>query len=308
MPTFRTTRPVKHTPAQMFALVADVERYPEFLPLCEDLRIMRRVQSGEGIETPRRLHVGRLQGHQGDLHHPRDPGRSAPEDHGRIRGRAVQISREPLDLPRGAAAAARSSSTSITSSRASLSACSWAASSTRPSASSPKPSRSGRTRSTAAPAKAQQARRLISERLFQQGQRILHRPAAHSLASEIAIAPLEMHGRDAFARQPEMDEPDRLRRRPAGRAGDAGDRRPPHRPGNGRARPRPWRARPARSRRHGRRSGRPERRPARSWPRWNRSRSPRSTTAEEPEISVSRAATSPPVQDSAVAIFRPFAV
>ena len=51
MPTFRTVRPVGHSPAQMFALVADVERYPEFLPLCEDLRILRRVQSGEGIET-----------------------------------------------------------------------------------------------------------------------------------------------------------------------------------------------------------------------------------------------------------------
>jgi len=51
MPSFRSTRPVKHTPTQMFALVADVESYPEFLPLCEDLRIMRRAQSGEGIET-----------------------------------------------------------------------------------------------------------------------------------------------------------------------------------------------------------------------------------------------------------------
>ena len=51
MPTFRTSRPVKHTPVQMFNLVADVESYPEFLPLCEDLRVMRRVQSGEGIET-----------------------------------------------------------------------------------------------------------------------------------------------------------------------------------------------------------------------------------------------------------------
>ncbi|UVF17477.1 type II toxin-antitoxin system RatA family toxin [Microvirga terrae] len=51
MPTFRTTRTVQHTPAQMFALVADVERYPEFVPLCEDLRVMRRVQSGEGIES-----------------------------------------------------------------------------------------------------------------------------------------------------------------------------------------------------------------------------------------------------------------
>ncbi|KLK92209.1 cyclase [Microvirga vignae] len=51
MPTFRMTRTVKHKPAQMFALVADVERYPEFLPLCEGLRIIRRVQSGEGVET-----------------------------------------------------------------------------------------------------------------------------------------------------------------------------------------------------------------------------------------------------------------
>jgi coenzyme Q-binding protein COQ10 len=51
MPSFRTTRPVPHSPQQMFDLVADVERYPEFLPLCEELRVRRRVQSGEGIET-----------------------------------------------------------------------------------------------------------------------------------------------------------------------------------------------------------------------------------------------------------------
>jgi coenzyme Q-binding protein COQ10 len=51
MPTFRTKRQVKHTPVQMFDLVADVERYPEFLPLCESLRVIRRTQSGEGVET-----------------------------------------------------------------------------------------------------------------------------------------------------------------------------------------------------------------------------------------------------------------
>ena len=52
MPSFRTTRRVRHSPVQMFQLVADVEKYPEFLPLCEELRIRRRVQSGEGgIET-----------------------------------------------------------------------------------------------------------------------------------------------------------------------------------------------------------------------------------------------------------------
>ncbi|HVL72080.1 MAG TPA: type II toxin-antitoxin system RatA family toxin [Beijerinckiaceae bacterium] len=51
MPTFRTTRRVRHGPIQMFDLVADVERYPEFLPLCEDLRVRRRAESGEGVET-----------------------------------------------------------------------------------------------------------------------------------------------------------------------------------------------------------------------------------------------------------------
>jgi coenzyme Q-binding protein COQ10 len=35
----------------MFDLVADVERYPEFLPLCEGLRIRRRAASDEGVET-----------------------------------------------------------------------------------------------------------------------------------------------------------------------------------------------------------------------------------------------------------------
>jgi coenzyme Q-binding protein COQ10 len=51
VPTFRTTRRVRHSPAQMFDLVADVEKYPLFVPLCEELHILRRTQSGEGIEV-----------------------------------------------------------------------------------------------------------------------------------------------------------------------------------------------------------------------------------------------------------------
>ncbi|MCF6370772.1 type II toxin-antitoxin system RatA family toxin [Rhizobium halophilum] len=39
MPKFETHRPVKHSPEQMYALVADVEKYPQFLPLCEALTI-----------------------------------------------------------------------------------------------------------------------------------------------------------------------------------------------------------------------------------------------------------------------------
>jgi coenzyme Q-binding protein COQ10 len=35
----------------MFELVADVERYPEFLPLCEALEVRSRVPEGDGIEV-----------------------------------------------------------------------------------------------------------------------------------------------------------------------------------------------------------------------------------------------------------------
>jgi coenzyme Q-binding protein COQ10 len=50
MPSFRITRAVRHSPEQMYDLVADVERYPEFLPLCESLRVLRR-QDGPGEGT-----------------------------------------------------------------------------------------------------------------------------------------------------------------------------------------------------------------------------------------------------------------
>jgi len=48
MPSFRVTRRVRHTAQQMYDLVADVERYPEFLPLCESLRVIRHQDMPEG--------------------------------------------------------------------------------------------------------------------------------------------------------------------------------------------------------------------------------------------------------------------
>lgn len=42
MPTFETTRRVSFSADQMFAVVADIERYPEFVPLCEALSITAR--------------------------------------------------------------------------------------------------------------------------------------------------------------------------------------------------------------------------------------------------------------------------
>ena len=38
MPKFKDTTSVPHSAAQMFDLVADIERYPEFLPMCEALK------------------------------------------------------------------------------------------------------------------------------------------------------------------------------------------------------------------------------------------------------------------------------
>ncbi|MGQ0672100.1 MAG: type II toxin-antitoxin system RatA family toxin [Hyphomicrobium sp.] len=48
MPKFTTRRPVPFTPEQMFAIVADVESYPEFLPLCESLVVESREDGSDG--------------------------------------------------------------------------------------------------------------------------------------------------------------------------------------------------------------------------------------------------------------------
>jgi coenzyme Q-binding protein COQ10 len=47
VPDFRTTRRVAHSAEAMFGLVADVERYPEFVPFCEMLQVRGRRSEGE---------------------------------------------------------------------------------------------------------------------------------------------------------------------------------------------------------------------------------------------------------------------
>jgi coenzyme Q-binding protein COQ10 len=51
MPQFSTSRPVKHSAGEMFDLVADVERYPEFVPLCHSLKIRQRTPGPDGTEV-----------------------------------------------------------------------------------------------------------------------------------------------------------------------------------------------------------------------------------------------------------------
>jgi coenzyme Q-binding protein COQ10 len=50
MPHFTTTRQVHHSATDMFDLVADIESYPRFLPLCESLVVRsRRTVAGKEI-------------------------------------------------------------------------------------------------------------------------------------------------------------------------------------------------------------------------------------------------------------------
>jgi coenzyme Q-binding protein COQ10 len=58
LPSFRTVRHVPFTPREMFDVVADVERYPEFLPLCEGLVVTERKTGERGTELTATMTVG----------------------------------------------------------------------------------------------------------------------------------------------------------------------------------------------------------------------------------------------------------
>ena len=49
MPQFSSKRRVRHAAPDMFDLVADVDHYPAFVPLCSALRVKSRTDKGEGV-------------------------------------------------------------------------------------------------------------------------------------------------------------------------------------------------------------------------------------------------------------------
>jgi coenzyme Q-binding protein COQ10 len=51
MPSFQSTRTVIYSPADMFELVADVEQYPQFLPLCTGLVVRSRSVDDAGRDV-----------------------------------------------------------------------------------------------------------------------------------------------------------------------------------------------------------------------------------------------------------------
>ena len=48
MPRYSTTRHVRHSATEMFDLVADVEKYPAFVPLCDGMRVRDRRENEDG--------------------------------------------------------------------------------------------------------------------------------------------------------------------------------------------------------------------------------------------------------------------
>ncbi|HUI20718.1 MAG TPA: type II toxin-antitoxin system RatA family toxin [Methylocella sp.] len=58
MPSFQTTHRVGHGASEMFELVADVESYPRFVPLCRALRIRRRNESAGVVTLIADMEVG----------------------------------------------------------------------------------------------------------------------------------------------------------------------------------------------------------------------------------------------------------
>jgi coenzyme Q-binding protein COQ10 len=49
MPAFSTKRRVRHSAVEMFDLVADAEKYPDFVPLCSALKVRSRTDKGAGV-------------------------------------------------------------------------------------------------------------------------------------------------------------------------------------------------------------------------------------------------------------------
>ena len=58
MPSFRRTHWIGHGAEQMFDLVADIEAYPQFLPLCTGLTILSRRAKGEQEALNATMSVG----------------------------------------------------------------------------------------------------------------------------------------------------------------------------------------------------------------------------------------------------------
>ena len=125
MPTFSNKRRVRHSAADMFDLVADVEHYPEFVPMCKAPEgAAAHGRAGARRRDRHRRHDGVVQARSRDLPQPRHARPPEAANPGGVSARPVQPYAEPLDLPAGRRGTpARSSSSSTTNFAAARWAC-----------------------------------------------------------------------------------------------------------------------------------------------------------------------------------------
>jgi len=96
MTAYRADRELPHPCAALFALIADVESYPTFLPLWRGARILRR--NGDRLWVEQRIGAGplRLRFHSRALLHPPEALRIEVAD-GPLRGSVIRWSLQPSD-------------------------------------------------------------------------------------------------------------------------------------------------------------------------------------------------------------------
>lgn len=58
MPKVETVERVQHSARAMYDLVADIERYPEFVPLCQSITILSERERSGRVVTDARMQVG----------------------------------------------------------------------------------------------------------------------------------------------------------------------------------------------------------------------------------------------------------
>ena len=124
MPQFTTKRRVRHSAADMFDLVADVERYPEFVPLCQALKVRQRTPKPDGVEIVIADMTVSFKLVRETFTQPRHARPAEAANPGRISAGPVQQHAEPLDLQAETARTpARSGSSSTTNSGAACWRC-----------------------------------------------------------------------------------------------------------------------------------------------------------------------------------------
>jgi coenzyme Q-binding protein COQ10 len=91
------TKILPFKPDEIFELVGDVAKYPEFLPWCTGARIRERQKTATGETMVADLMIGFKMGAR-EIHQPRHFGPAGPAHRRRIYLGAIQAPQEPLEL------------------------------------------------------------------------------------------------------------------------------------------------------------------------------------------------------------------